>query len=111
MVPWNWRAHPHHWSRIFPEIRFRPGMDWARRPDIAWLYLRPWAAGLREFMPSAKSSRLGYWSCRRWPWNALSLKLFSHPGSPFAAWQLDARIDFGDDGRRCDSGPSMDLAR
>src|SRR5260370_35364988 len=86
-------------------------MDWARRPDIAWLYLRPWAAGLREFMPLAKSSRLGYWSCRRWPWNALSLKLFSHPGSPFAAWQLDARIDFGDDGGRCDSGPSVDLAR
>src|ERR1700736_4977413 len=86
-------------------------MDWARRPDIVWLYLRPWAAGLREFMPSAKSSRLGYWSCRRWPWNALSLKLFSHPGSPFAAWQLDARIDFGDDGGRCDSGPSVDLAR
>src|SRR5260370_3028182 len=111
MVPWNWRAHPHYRSRIFPQIRFRPGMDWARRPDIAWLYLRLWAVGLREYLPSAKSSRLRCWRCSRWPWNTLSFKLFGHPGSPFAAWQLGAGVDFCDDGDRCESGPSVDLAR
>src|SRR5208282_5557134 len=110
MVPWNRRAHPHYWSRIFPQIRFRSGMDWARRSDITWLYLRPWAVGFREFMPSAKSSGLGCWSCSCWPWNALSFKLFGHPGSPFAAWRHGARVDFGDDGGRCESGSSVDLA-
>src|SRR5271165_3746293 len=90
-------------------LSIRNGLGPPSRYHLA--LFRPRAVGFREFMPSAKSSRLGCWSCSCWPWNALSFKLFGRSGSPFAAWQHGARVDFGDDGGRCESGSSVDLAR